>query len=75
MKSEYQELLSLEWNEAERSMLERLIQHLQFYNLLIPKVLKTDIIESIKLCTELKKGQAHVKLSTESFPEFLDKCN
>lgn len=54
MKEDCEELLKLEWDESEREILTRLTSSLKFYKMLIPKDLKKDIIEAIKLCTRLK---------------------
>ena len=54
MKEKHQELLSKQWSDEEKELLERLMNSLSSCRYLMPKYLKADIMSAINLCIKLK---------------------
>lgn len=64
-EKELQLLLEKKWTEEEVTMINRLLETLQYYKKLIPKSLKQEIVVALQMCNTLK-----TELDT-----FREKCN
>ena len=64
-EKELELLLEKNWTEEEITMINRLLETLQYYKKLIPKSLKQEIVAALQMCNTLK-----TELDT-----FREKCN
>jgi hypothetical protein len=53
-EEEMKVLLDKDWEEDEYKLISRLMENLVYYKRLMPKTLKSDIIEALELCNKLK---------------------
>lgn len=53
-EEEMKKLLEKNWEEDEKTLINRLLENLVYYKRLMPKALKLDIIAALELCNKLK---------------------
>jgi hypothetical protein len=53
-EQELENLLQKNWSDEERALIVRLMDNVMYYKKLIPKSLKHDIFEALKMCNILK---------------------
>ena len=53
-EEELENLLKKNWSDDERALIVRLMDNVMYYRKLIPKSLKHDIFEALKMCNVLK---------------------
>jgi len=53
-EQELENLLQKNWSDEERALIVRLMDNVMYYKKLIPKSLKHDIFEALKMCNVLK---------------------
>lgn len=54
LEEEANKLLSKEWIEEEKDIVQRMIKNLLYYKKLLPKSLKQDVLAALRLCNSLK---------------------
>lgn len=53
-EKELQLLLEKNWTEEELTMINKLLETLQYYKKIIPKSLKQEIVSALQMCNTLK---------------------
>jgi hypothetical protein len=54
IEEEFKKLLSKEWEQQERGILEKVMDGIVYYRKLMPKALKNDVLIAIQMCNRLK---------------------
>lgn len=54
LEEQFKELMSKNWTEEDKALIERVTSSLMYYKKLIPKTLKADIVLALQLCNSLK---------------------
>jgi hypothetical protein len=54
LEEQFKELMSKNWTEEDKALIDRVTSSLLYYKKLIPKTLKADIVLALQLCNNLK---------------------